>query len=260
MAESQSFLGNRLNVEQRVAVKTALAKLSINERLTDARFWGKIFGSQNDYLIAVSIATGDAVTKSFYFSNDDGRSFAKLPAADEWARNASQGTRGTFTGNMSFVHQADAGADAGERELTELERLAAVVAQIEEDTCVVPVGALFLSPSGAIQNNDAFTGLGGAADTLASYSLLREPQHDRTLACIRKGGATNNVDFLDRIEDDQPTGTWQLQVSDGADVVRLRNLLWPGFEARGEAGSAAFARAYYGYGERNDDLMFMLSA
>jgi len=78
--------GYTLNVAQQLAVSNALTKLKINEKLPNITFWGKIFGTTNDYLVAICTLTGSAIEKRFYFSSDGGSSFARLPATDEWVR------------------------------------------------------------------------------------------------------------------------------------------------------------------------------
>ena len=62
-----SVLGGCLSTAQRLAVKNALYRLQINERLQDVRFWGKVHGTQQDYLIACNTRTDTNVTKSFYW-------------------------------------------------------------------------------------------------------------------------------------------------------------------------------------------------
>ncbi len=52
---------------------------------------------------------------------------------------------------------------------------------------------------------------------------------------------------------------WVLHVSDSGLEVSLRSLLYPGFEYSLEAGtSSGFGGSYFGLGDRNDDLLFMI--
>jgi hypothetical protein len=51
---------------------------------------------------------------------------------------------------------------------------------------------------------------------------------------------------------------WSLQTDESASVVTLRHLEWPGFEFTHTVGSTAFTRAYFGNGEKNADVNFML--
>ena len=60
-------VGGCLSTVQRVAIKNALYKLQIQERLDAVQFWGKVYGTQQDYFIAVSTALSTNVTKRFYY-------------------------------------------------------------------------------------------------------------------------------------------------------------------------------------------------
>ncbi len=52
---------------------------------------------------------------------------------------------------------------------------------------------------------------------------------------------------------------WVLHVSDSGLEVSLRSLLYPGFEYILEAGTSnGFGGSYFGLGDRNDDLLFMI--
>jgi len=138
-----------------------------------------------------------------------------------------------------------------------LERLAAAVEAIERDTAVVPRGAFYLTATGDIHTNDAFAGLNPSdAVKLSGYQILRPPADGRTLAAIRKFGVSNNIDFLDSLADAK--GQWALQVDDSATFVSLRSLKWLGYEFQLHVSSQSFCGGYFGHGERNTDLAFML--
>lgn len=53
-------------------------------------------------------------------------------------------------------------------------------------------------------------------------------------------------------------GEWTLHVDESGQNATLRNLVWPGYEYRLQAGCGCFHGAYYGGGERNSDLAFMV--
>jgi hypothetical protein len=147
------------------------------------------------------------------------------------------------------------------RRLTELERLSFNVREIESETGIVPRGAYYITATGEIQKNPAFEGL-SVEDSrkLSSYVLLRDAQHASTLASVRKMGVANHHDFLDPIvpQASKIKHTWSLQVSDSGLDVSLRSLLYPGFEYTLEAGATNYAGGYFGLGEKNTDILFML--
>eukprot|EP00462_Mataza_sp_D1_P002632 CAMPEP_0175113104 /NCGR_PEP_ID=MMETSP0086_2-20121207/15942_1 /TAXON_ID=136419 /ORGANISM="Unknown Unknown, Strain D1" /LENGTH=287 /DNA_ID=CAMNT_0016392259 /DNA_START=38 /DNA_END=901 /DNA_ORIENTATION=+ len=280
------FMGMGLNVSQRLATRNSLQKLKLNENYSDVKFWGKIQGKQRDYLIAVATEATDVITKSFYFSSDNGLNFAKLPVVDEWITERCLKTRGMFTGNPAQVlkdpfkikkegdeeeepeAEAEDEGDEGDKEakendpskrkLNELERLAYTVQAVDADTCIVPRGSCFLTPTGEIARCLDKPLTQAEATNLDSYLLFRDPQCSATLARIRKLGVNNNFDFLDTIEQDKPKGMWSCQADESGANVTLRSLVWTGYEFQIDLAAQSFGGCYYGYGIRNDDVLFMV--
>lgn len=220
--------------------------------------------------------------KQFFFSVNDGISFALLPEADQWAVETSQKLNVMFSGNPARKYNnyqnksseeeesdepvdpeaqededdapVDDEADDDEnrivkpRKLTEVERLSAVVRAIDSDCFIVPIGAFYMAATGEICRNLEFRGLTAEqARKLESYGLFRDAQQESTLLRIRKAGLSNNFEFLDTIVSTRPgessfrlgceydsfsliSETWSLQTDDSQLNVRLRSLLWPGYE------------------------------
>jgi len=281
--------GQVLNTAQRLAVTNSLTKLKINEKLPTVAFWGKIFGVSNDYLIASSMLTAanGAIEKRYYFSTDSGVTFARLAAADEWVREKIRTVFNKigsllFTGQPAFEYKdptqppedpdakddatppgspkgAPAAVDPNKRKMNELERLSYTVETIDRATCVVPKGVWYLTPTSEISSNPQFKGL-SAFDSkhLDNFVLCRRAEHPTTLARIRKSGLNNTTEFLDTLTDDAEKGIWSLQTDPTGQVVTLRHLEWPGFEFSHTIGSTCYSRAYFGYGEKNTDVNFML--
>jgi len=148
------------------------------------------------------------------------------------------------------------------RRLTELERLSYNVREIENETCIVPRGLYYLTATGSIQRNPNFGGLSvDESRAFDNFLLLRDAIHPDTLASIRKMGVANHHDFLDRIvpKNSKAKGTWSLHVSDSGLSVSIRSLVYSGFEYQLESGSSdQFGGAYFGLGEKNQDIMFMV--
>ncbi len=199
-----------LNVNQRLSIGAALNKLRLDEKLASVSFWGKIQGKERDYFIAQSIKTGTKIEKNRFFSQDNGVTFAKLPELDAFIIETAPRHRGRFSGNPSLrlrepkvgggeseedfeeEEEEDYDENDGEdrkvadRKLTEVERLAFVVDQIETACCVVPKGSWFITATGDIKENVAFTGLSfDDAKKLDNFVLFRPPQKERTLAKVR---------------------------------------------------------------------------
>ena len=62
---------------------------------------------------------------------------------------------------------------------------------------------------------------------------------------------------MDTIEEDIPAGVWSIQNEKGSNVT-LRNLKWIGLIGFAVPHSSRFGCAYFGSGEPNYDLPFML--
>lgn len=275
----REYLGNCLSVAQRLGIRATLNKLRINEDNPNINFWGKISGSSKDYFIAIGVRANESINKVYYFSSDEGLNFAKLPTVDDFVREKAKKVRGLFTGNPSFIYKDPTAPVGGEeeeeeeegeeneekpmdpskRKLNELERLSYTVESIDYDTCIVPRGAYFLSPTGNIKKNSAFEGLNsGLASESRHYLLFRDPVSSTTLNQIRKVGVSNNFDFLDPVTDCHPNGALIVHVDSSGTAASLRSLVWPGYEFKLEVNSANYGGAYYGHGQKNDDVLFML--
>ncbi len=63
---------------------------------------------------------------------------------------------------------------------------------------------------------------------------------------------------MDSIATDVPSGTWFLSKDPVTNLVTIRSLLWPGFYAYHQAGTPDCGYTYFGTGEQNNNLGFML--
>ncbi|GFY38024.1 radial spoke head protein 9 [Trichonephila inaurata madagascariensis] len=117
---------------------------------------------------------------------------------------------------------------------------------------------------------------------LESYLHYRLPDSDvsfapTTLVC--PPGGDRALQFLEPISKDYPPGElfknnhcldniqkalnplrscWTLQSDSLQEVVTIQNLWWPGFRSYHIPETGEFNSIYVGYGERNDDLPFMI--
>jgi len=147
--------------------------------------------------------------------------------------------------------------DASLRRLTEIERLACMVESIDRDTCLVPLSSHYLTPTGDIVQDHKFKGLSASdAKSLANYQLYRDPTDIHTLARVRRMGAANIHDFLDSLNG--KSGEWVVHTDDSGLLVSLRSLVWLGYEYKIQAHSSKYDGAYFGLGEKNVDLPFMV--
>jgi len=264
-------LGQGLTIHQRLAVKTSLLKLKVNEKLSMIDFWGRITtASQNDYLILAAYDVKDKIKKTFYWSNDNGLSFAKLDdlSQDQWAMMMTMKLQRLFTGNPSKKYhdpdhktfnedgeeeEVDSDADEAEdeaadddnndettakkqkqRKLTELERLSITIRMIDDDCHLLPKGLLFMTNTGDIVQNQQFKGITSEqSQSLSYYYHFRQPINPSTLASIRKHNNSNNYDFLDVVSNDgSHPSQWAVHSDDSQLITSIRSLSWPGYEYR----------------------------
>eukprot|EP00466_Bigelowiella_natans_P000255 jgi/Bigna1/45947/estExt_Genewise1.C_10174 len=263
-----SFGGLSLNSGQRLAVKAALLKLSLQEKLENIVFWGKIMGTEKDYLIAKNLNAGKMeFSKTFYVSVDDGVKFSNLlPISEEKAALASAIKFEMFTGNPQNRY-----GDAPEEEepeegeekkpdarLSEEERLFYVVSKIDHETSIVPTGSYVCTPTSRVVKNPEFSGLSmEAAKKLVSYSMMRQPESKQIITKNKVRGASNTVGFLDPLNN-KPTGTWCVKTDETGLMVTIRNYRWIGFEFHTLVGESWFESAYFGDGLANEDLALMV--
>ena len=142
--------------------------------------------------------------------------------------------------------------------LTELDRLAYVVQQIDSDCQIVPRGAIKKTPLDEISKNEAFKGLKASdAFQVNNYFHFRAPLLKKNVEMnARKEGIYNN-DFLYNAEEDLPKGTWSVLRDTMGNVVVLRSKAWPGFYAFHKTNSDIYGGFYVGNGCKSLDISFM---
>jgi len=160
------------------------------------------------------------------------------------------------------VPPAEEGGEAttDERELAEDERLAAMVAEIDEATSVVPVGAYVLTAGQQLVANTYYRGL-PLSDGLSirSYLHMRSPHaKDGEEAPTEQSAMVKARDFLDSVAGDTPKGSWSLKHDSPNNLIILRSLLYPGYIHFNMVDSPLFGSAYVGTGLKNFNLAFML--
>jgi len=289
---SCSIGGYGLNRTQHVLIRNSLKKIKQHEKLSNIRFWGKIFGSQKDYLIAVSV---NRFIKTFYFSNDGGIQFGLVPQMDDFIKNKyndhhnNNNNNGMFTGDPSHIlltngdkdeqqnddddnNDGNGGNDDGDdeskkkipdpskRKLTEMDRLSFTLNDIDRGTCIIPRGVSYITPTGDIVTNPNFKGLSSyESGDLKNYLLNRVAEENSTKIRIAKQKISNNFDYLDSLSDvHHNSDVWSIDVSESGESVRLRNLEWIGYEFHLDINTNKYVGGYFGDGQKNHDIMFML--
>ena len=209
----------------------------------------------------------------------NGLEWAILPKVDASLRKKAEQVRGRFTGDPSFEMEykierrqyptgdeeeiGEGHVDTEVISLKEEDRLAAAISLIDEDTMVIPRGAYVRRPTGSVASNRTWEGL-NAADAILpkNYVHFRKPQlgDDReeiAMVMQSRRRPVAGLDFMDSIEHDIPNGCWTCQLHRGTTVV-MKSLLWLGYFFYHMPDTRQFGSVYFGYGQKNLDLPFML--
>uniref|UniRef100_A0A8D2QVH7 Radial spoke head protein 9 homolog n=1 Tax=Zosterops lateralis melanops TaxID=1220523 RepID=A0A8D2QVH7_ZOSLA len=190
------------------------------------------------------------------------------PASREMLALAEQ-VKGRFQGDPSFEYNL---AEMNVQILTvvfehlivtpvmkEEARLTATIELIDRAVGIVPRGAFVKTPLGTVHENRHFEGLSLAeAKKLSSYFHFTDPVNLKNKTLLEKADLDPSTDFLDSLEHDIPRGSWSIQLEKAGTVVVLRSLLWLGLTFYHVPMTKQFGYIYFGTGEKNLDLPFML--
>jgi len=267
--------GHVLNCQEIAALKAGLALMKSQEQFQQVCFWGKVFGLTADYYVAYGLRAGDFEfpTKHFFFAGKD-LQFAALtaPTPEEAVRLVELCGEKPLTGVASTSLEAPQEdqepvepvdgepVPEGPKKLTEVDRLAQLVFEIDFDTSCVPRGAFCIDADHAIVASKDFKGLGSAdAMALTSYVHFRAPVSIAALRSLaRKDAQVYSPHILDGLECDQPKGCWALRKDPSASLVTLRSLSWPGYIAFHAPETNKFGGIYFGYAQKDLSLPFVL--
>lgn len=272
--------GHVLNCQEVTCLQAGLNAVKCTDKFNEIFFWGKIFGQTGDYYLAYALKEDEFEfpAKVFYYSVGESFEFKALPIlSPEFANKLTElGTDSPFTGNPAKseepVAEGEEGGDAeaeGEegdaaqadkpKKLTEADRLAYVVAEIDGATSVVPKGAHALSEAHTVVTSNSFKGLGlTEAEQLKNYVHFRAPSSIASQRALARSDVQFYADFLDPLEADLPLGCWVSRRDHSVDLVTLRSLSWPGYIAYHIPNTKKYGGLYYGYGQKNRDLPFLL--
>jgi len=285
-------LGETLSTEEKTFLHVGLMRILKEENVDQVLFWGRIRGVQKDYYLAVGLVFHDQYefpTRRFYWSTSQNFAFKVLPPIIPEFSDTAEDYRNYFTGNPETIlynkkadgeegenapaeeakQEVDSLADSEDLEeaknrrvppdvFKEIDRLAYVVRAIENDCSIVPCGAFKLTPTHELRYDDNFEGLApNEIDKMACWQHFRPPQNSEVQKRIMQEDAIFLKKFLDPIEDDVPKGCWSLQ-KDLSHSVVLMNHSWPGFLAYHQAFSNQYGYCYFGSGQKNSDLPFLI--
>eukprot|EP00929_Paragymnodinium_shiwhaense_P043981 TRINITY_DN2256_c0_g2_i1.p2 TRINITY_DN2256_c0_g2~~TRINITY_DN2256_c0_g2_i1.p2 ORF type:complete len:289 (-),score=100.16 TRINITY_DN2256_c0_g2_i1:125-991(-) len=272
--------GHVLNCQEVTCIQAGLNAVKCADKFNEIYFWGKIFGQTGDYYLAYGLKDDEFEfpAKVFYYANGESYEFKPLPQLTQDIANKLEalGTEAPFTGNPSKIEEppvegeeeappaeegeeGEAGQSDKPKKLMEADRLAYVVAEIDFETSVVPKGAHSLSEAHTVVSSNSFKGLGlTEAEQLKNYVHFRQPTSIASQRALARSDVQFYSDFLDPIEADLPKGCWVARRDHSVALVTLRSLSWPGYTAYHIPDTKKFGGLYFGYGQKNRDLPFLL--
>ncbi|RLN63798.1 hypothetical protein BBJ29_007788 [Phytophthora kernoviae] len=219
-------IGQTLTPQERSNMELGMLKRNATESLLSLRFWGRISGENQDYLIAVAVLPSkDYPKKKFYFCD------AGEPQNQE----------------------------EGEAPFCELDRLAYIVEEIDHATSVVPLGAYVVSPMHQVIANPSFHGLTwDQALQLYNFLHFRSPDlPERAQIIENTEGLVRAGDFFDPLIQDLD-GAWVISKDNTGNFAMLRNYVYPGALCFHRPESAQYGSVYFGDGRKNPDIAFMI--
>lgn len=230
-------------------------------------FWGKLFGTTQDYLVVYSVETlSDFPEKKYYYCTTSDYILRALPelSADYAAKAEAISTKfTTFTGDPSFMKfngdEEDDDPEAPVERFREVHRLSYTVKKIEHDCALVVRGALVVDATKKVILNSYFTGLAfESAAEVRSYYHYRRPENPQSIANLKKPGIIKSGEFLDSITKDFPAEMWTISHDSSGQLACIRNLFWEGYYFYNVVNSPEYGGAYFGHGVPNLDIAFML--
>jgi len=261
--------GYTLNVSEITAINSALTKLQSEQKYERIYFWGKIFGDTSDYYVAYGLRDGAEMAEKKFFYATGNFEFTELPAiteedADKISELMEAGKlRNTLNGEPGAplepaAEEVDPLAEPA-KTLTEQDRLAQLVLEIDYDTAVVPKGSYVLNEANQVKPGPDFKGLSfGDAQDLSAYLHLRPPASLAKLRALANDDPSFYANFLDPLTEDLPKGSWAVRTDPSSSYISLRSLVWPGYVAYCVPGTPRFGGIYFGHALKNRDLPFIL--
>jgi radial spoke head protein 9 len=258
--------GRGLTQSQKSSIHTSLIITQSQNKFSAIRFWGTISGIKEDYFIVYGINKDELNGRKYMYSlNCMDWHLLQDPSAETMSK--TDVIRGRFIGDPSYeyehvdVQRIGEGDDAHDEEtvftIKEEDRLSAIVKRITEEF-VVPRGAFLHAPNGLVYQNKGYFGHSESDSAhLSTWFHLRKDAKHQIPKVTEFADADPAVDFLATIENDIPNGVWSVQNQNGRSII-LKNLHWIGLVAYTVPDTRLHGCAYFGTGEPNYDLPFML--
>jgi len=180
-------------------------------------------------------------------------------AVEEPPKEEEEGEEGAEKKAKDSDASEDEEVKIPKRNLTEIDRLTAVVLAIENDCQLCPTGAFKMTPDHQLKRNEAFSGLNGTeALKKGNYMHFRNVQTIEKKRLLETPEAPFTYNFLENISREKPQGCWSLQRDERHETVIIRSLIWPGYHFFHKISSSKFGGMYIGDGLKNAEVHFIV--
>lgn len=255
--------GMMLTSELISLLQNTLTLLQLDNHFNHIQYWGQLYAVEADYHIAVGIGT-DALYDRKYFYTTDFSFWGLLPKPKKKYKMLSLLTTFPFRGDPSLkikVLDESLGETHPDRcqYMKEESRLAATISNICDEAEICSRGQLLRNPDGTTVINPNFYGLAAPeAKFLKSYMHIRPAQQRWNTNLLTRQDYNYSMDFLDSIDQDIPSGCWNLSLEQAGSVVYLKSLYWPGMSYFHKIKTSDTAFLYIGNGRKCLDVPFLL--
>ncbi|KAI8422863.1 hypothetical protein MSG28_006603 [Choristoneura fumiferana] len=206
----------------------------------------------------------DAMLDRKYFYTTDFKFWGLLPRAKRRYKLLSLLTTFPFRGDPTLkIKILDEALEENHPDrcqvIKEESRLAGTISNICDEAEICARGQLIKQPDGTVVINPNFYGLTGSeAKQLKSYLHIRPSQQRWNSNLLSRQDYNYSMDFLDSIDQDIPSGCWNLSLEQGGSVAYLKSLYWPGMTYFHKARTPDCGFLYVGNGRKNLDVPFLL--
>ncbi|XP_072297369.1 radial spoke head protein 9 homolog [Eucyclogobius newberryi] len=262
-----SSSGHTLTEEEKTVLLTSLIILKKSFKFNRVLFWGRIFGLNNDYFIALGRGEDEMHEQKYLYSFNCLDWYLLPPSTDSMVQEVSKAARGHFMGDPSHVYEHVERQSKGEEaeaedlviKVTEENRLVVTVYQIDQEVSVVPRGAFIKRPHELVLVNRSFMGLSySEAGKLENFLHFTKQKNMKKRSILEMADLNPVIDFMDLLSDDIPKGSWHLRFECADQVCVIRSHLWLGLTFYHIPKTPQHGYVYFGYGTKNLDLPFML--
>jgi radial spoke head protein 9 len=285
-----TFSGFTLTEAETELVENSLIVLQSDNKFRDIFFWGKIQTiTAESYYVAFGYSKDILRDRKFFYSLN-GHEWVMMPEVKPKLLPIARKIRTGFRGDPAHVYETlmvrcqrkkmflfskqilfqnptflpdkekvFLSCHSAVKKIKEDDRLACVVQMITQQSAIIPRGILYRQVTRCVTYNPCFRGLNRIdASLLKNFQLFRFPLNNRNYNVTKRDDYNYQTDFLDAVDDLIPANSLTVRVND-RDICMIRSLKWLGMFFVHKLNTIYQGFVYFGTGQENLDLLFMLS-